>query len=87
MVLFVGKDIYHNCIRHLPQQTALPSLPISTINIGEWGERFVLVNGGCSSGKWLPRSWAVEVKIIETSSFANCGDDRYSIGAVLEFQF
>ena len=33
----------------------------SSIKIGDWGERFVLVNGGCSSGKWLPGSEPVEV--------------------------
>ena len=32
-----------------------------SIKIGDWGERFVLVNGGCSSGKWQPRSVPVEV--------------------------
>ena len=26
-----------------------------------WGERFGLVNGRCSSGKWLPRGCSVEV--------------------------
>ena len=33
----------------------------SIIKIGDWGERFVLVAGGCSSGKWLPRSEPADV--------------------------
>ena len=57
------------------------------MKMGDWGERFVLVNGGCSSCKWLSRSWAVEVNIMKTLSFASLGKDHYSIAAVLKFQF
>ena len=49
MVLFVGKDIYHNCIRHLPQQTALffQDRAISIIDTArikdDWSKNFLQV--------------------------------------------
>ena len=35
--------------------------PFRKLKLETGRERFVLVNGGCSSGKWLPRSEPVDV--------------------------
>ena len=39
--------------------------PSKLCKIGVWVERFGLGNGGCSSGKWLPRGFPVEVNDVD----------------------
>ena len=55
---------------------------ILTMKIGDWGEQFLLVNSGCSSGKWLPRIEPVEVNNV---NMAIATAQKCSNGAALGF--